>query len=139
MKKLLFLKALTTVGLIIVLSGCKTTPIYNIIDHPINYEHSKALTLKQISQAIFKAGLKHGWTMVEKTPNKITATHIKQQFRATVDIIFDQTHYSIDYDYSKNLGYDGTNINRRYNSWVVRLSDEIRRNLGNEFNKLPNK
>jgi hypothetical protein len=133
MKRLLSLKALTIASLILVLSGCITAPIYNVIDHPISHESGTSLTMKQISEAIFKAGSKMGWTMVHTSPDRIRATHIKKQYKAVIDINFDKKYYSIDYAHSTNLGYDGINIHRNYNNWIVRLSNEINRKLIDEF------
>jgi len=139
MKKIFSLKTLIIIGLIIIFTGCTTAPIYNVIDHPINYQYDKSLNEDQISKAIYQAGNQLNWTMVQKKPNQIIATHIKNHHRAVVDITFDKTHYSIDYHNSSNLAYNGQGINRRYNFWVVRFSDEIRKNLKIKFNELSNK
>jgi len=143
MKKLL-LMALTIAGLIIVLSGCRTAPIYNVNSYPISYEYGRSLQLSQISRAIFKAGNKLNWTMVQNRPNKITATYTaapNQQYQAVIEIMFDKTRYSIEYVDSRNLQYDKKNkyINRNYNRWIVDLTNEINNNIGNEFAILPTK
>jgi len=135
MKRVLSLKTLMIAGLIITLSGCITSPIYNVLDHPITHESGKVLTMEQISKAIFEAGNLDGWTMAQVRPGKIKATYVKPNYKAVINILYDQYHYSIDYANSRNLQYDGKSIHHNYNNWIVKLSDEIRKNLTNEFIK----
>jgi hypothetical protein len=46
-----------------------------------------------------------------------------------MDIKYNTKSYSIEYKDSQGLKYDGTNIHKNYNSWVMNLDNRIRAQL----------
>ncbi len=79
------------------------------------------------------AAEKKGWMPVDKGEGNIIATLDLRSHQAVVDIKFTRDYYSITYVSSKNLEYDGTNIHKNYNNWVIRLNREINKNLIKEI------
>lgn len=113
--------------------GCNTAPVYQIRYAPVSTDASGDLKpIDQVSQAIMSAASQRGWTPVLKEPGLIQATLMLRNHRATVDITYSQTDYNILYQDSTNLDYDGKNIHRNYNNWIVKLSKSIQK----ELNKL---
>lgn len=117
-----FLVIVTTV-LLLVLAGCRSNPIMNIEDAPI--EISEKHTSKDIKKAIIRAGVGLGWNMKSKKPGHIRGTLFLRSHVAIVDIKYTKKSYNITYKDSQNLNYDGTNIHKNYNSWVRNLNRRI--------------
>ena len=110
-------------ALLLVLAGCRSNPIMNIEDAPI--EISEKHTSKDIKKAIIRAGAGLGWNMKSKKPGQIRGSLFLRDHVAIVDIRYTKKSYSITYKDSQNLNYDGTNIHKNYNSWVQNLSRRI--------------
>ena len=87
-------------------------------------------TTKDVKSAILTAAKHRGWRAKIIKPGLILATISRRTHCATVEILYTQSNYSIDYKDSKNLDYNGTNkIHRNYNNWVMNLSRSIQREL----------
>ncbi|HLB16709.1 MAG TPA: hypothetical protein VJM14_17415 [Burkholderiales bacterium] len=106
------------------LVGC--TPVYNVKDAPIVTAGGAPASLTDIQRAIERAGAAFGWRMHPVRPGLIVATLQTRSYTAVVDITYDANAYSITYNNSANLNYDGTNIHRTYNGWVQNLDRVIR-------------
>jgi hypothetical protein len=114
---------LLTIGLV----GCQSVPIQNV-------EHATVIvsdqtSLADIKNAIKLAGAGLGWQMKETEPGVITGTLYLRRHMAKVQIPYSKAEYSIRYQDSYELDYDGTNIHSNYNGWIQNLDREIRTRL----------
>lgn len=128
MKKNLILLAIA-LTVILMMTGCRTAPVYNVHDASIPTEDNAPLSMDEIAKAIIKAGNGLGWQMQPVKPGLIVGTLNIRSHQAVVNISYDQTDYNIDYKNSYNLKYDGTKIHSNYNGWVMNLSKAINNNL----------
>ncbi|MGH6624128.1 MAG: hypothetical protein ACREBN_09160 [Burkholderiaceae bacterium] len=120
------------VGLVVaavLLASCRTVPIYNVKDAPVNTAAGQASSLAAVEQAIVRAGNQLGWTMKVETPTLITGTLNLRTHAAVVSIPFSTTSFSILYKSSANLDQQGDSIHKNYNSWVQNLEKAIRAQL----------
>ena len=131
--------------MIMILSGCRTSPVYNIQDQSLIIGKSE-FSEYDIRKSIVRAGSRAGWNMNADKPGHVLGTlHIKDHM-AQVDINYDLKKYSITYKKSSNLryhtGYNKTTdnegndhikkwevIHRNYNKWVQQLDREIKTEL----------
>jgi hypothetical protein len=86
-------------------------------------------SLTDIKKAIMVSGAGLGWQMKETEPGVITGTLYLRKHMAKVQIPYSKTEYSIRYQDSYELGYDGTNIHSNYNGWIQNLDRAIRSSL----------
>jgi hypothetical protein len=114
---------LLTLGLM----GCRSAPVYNVEDAAVNV--GPAASLKAVKKAIMAAGAGLGWQMRQTEPGVITGTLFLRKHMAKVKIPYSKTNYSILYEDSSELGYDGTNIHNNYNGWVQNLDRAIKARL----------
>lgn len=105
-------------------AGCRSAPVYNVESSSFTAT-SPSITDADITRAIVTAGRSLGWIMKEKGPGHILGTLHLRTHTAVVDINYDRTKYSITYNNSTNLNYDGTNIHSNYNGWIQNLSNAI--------------
>ncbi|MDD4649909.1 MAG: hypothetical protein PHO79_07860 [Desulfoplanes sp.] len=108
------------------LAGCRTAPVYNVVDAPVLQSANHPIESPQVKKAILQAGTSLGWHMGPTTPGHITGTLNLRSHKAVVDILYSNKDYSITYKNSYNLRYDGTNIHKNYNGWIQRLDKQIR-------------
>ena len=66
--KLLVLVIMMTVAMS--LAGCRTSPIYNVADAPVEAGPAADYSLSDVKQYIFAAGTGLGWMMKEVEPAK---------------------------------------------------------------------
>jgi hypothetical protein len=111
----------------LMLGGCaQNQPIYNVESAPIIAPGNKAYSMREVQQAILRAGSQLGWQMQSTAPGRITGTLALRTHVAVVDIEHDTKSYSIKYRDSTNLeARDGT-IHKNYNGWVQNLEKAIR-------------
>jgi hypothetical protein len=109
------------------LIGCRTAPVYNVTDAPINA--SEKATAEDVKKAILSAGAGLGWQMKEVEPGHIVGSLFLRKHSAVVDIPYSTESYSITYKDSTELKYDGTNIHGNYNGWVQNLDRAIQARL----------
>ena len=114
------------------LIGCRTAPVLDINDTPINTSSGKTPSLSNVTQGIIRAGNTLGWQMKKDKPGHIVATLHLRKHMAQVDINYTQTVFSIRYKDSKELRYDGTNIHLNYNGWIERLENSISTQVYNQ-------
>lgn len=105
--------------------GCRTAPIYNVVDAPV-VANKEPVTLEDMKKAIIRAGATLGWQMIESGPNNISGTLHLRTHMAKVDIPYTSDYYSIVYEDSSNLQYDGKIIHRNYNGWIQNLDNAIK-------------
>ena len=114
-------------SLLVLLAGCRATPVLNIENAPIEIE--KKHSSKDIKKAIVRAGVGLGWQMKTKKSGHIVGTLYLRKHVAVINVMYTKKSYSITYKHSENLNYDGTNIHKNYNSWVVNLNRQIQAQL----------
>jgi hypothetical protein len=122
-KMVLIVMILLTVALI----GCKTAPVYNISDAPVNA--SEKATSDDVKKAILAAGAGLGWQMKVLEPGHIEGRLFLRKHSAIIDIPYSSDSYSITYKDSTKLRYDGVNIHTNYNSWIQNLDRAIQARL----------
>lgn len=126
-------KNFTLVSLIaiaFIFAGCgNRQPIVNIDSAPVTTYSNKA-TLQKVEKAITQALQDRQFHPKVIKPGLVEGRYFNAKFDVTVEIKFDTKSYSITHKSSTpNLEYDGTNIHRRYNSWVLRIDKSIRSHL----------
>jgi hypothetical protein len=110
------------------LAGCRTMPVYNVSVAPV-VAASGQLDAAEVRSAIIQALNDKGWIVKENAPGRILAEVLVRTHRADVAIDYSATQYSISYQNSDNLLYDGSNIHRNYNKWIMLLQEQINRRL----------
>lgn len=126
-KKLLVMAFVIVGGLFF--SGCRPVePVYNTTDVTVQ-GNNKKLTQAQVEQAIIKACMNREWRVNKVKSGLIQATYNKRGHVAVVDIKYSASKYSITYNQSTNLDYNGTVIHRNYNGWIQNLETDIQNNL----------
>jgi hypothetical protein len=119
------LAAVTTAAMLMV--GCRTAPILNVKDAPVNVAVGQSASLATVEQAIIRAGIGLGWAMKVEKPGLIIGTLNLRDHTAVVEIPYSTTSYSILYRNSVNLDQQGDAIHKNYNGWVQNLDQGIRR------------
>ena len=113
---------------LITLAGCRTSPVYNVTDQTIT-TNIESPTEEHVQKAIIRAGSGLGWNMNSVSPGHIVAVLHLRTHMAKVDIKYSTEKYSITYNDSENLNYDGTIIHTNYNGWVQNLDRAIQTQL----------
>lgn len=111
--------------IVLVLSSCRTAKIYNVVDAPIHYAQQADIPLKDVRSAIIRAGAGLGWKMEPVEDGHILATLYLRTHVAVVDINYSKTSFSITYNDSEKLNYNGKSIHNNYNGWVQNLEKGI--------------
>jgi hypothetical protein len=111
-------------------AGCaRTMPVDNVSAEPV-VTKSGQVSDAQVHDAILGALNDKGWVVKQDDPGKILAgIFVNDRHKATVNIDYSPTTYSITYNDSERLLYDGTNIHRNYNNWIMLLQQEINMRL----------
>jgi len=112
------------------LIGCRTSPIMNINEAPIN---NSSATLDDITNGIIRAGNSLGWQMRKQSPGHIVGILHLRTHMAEVDITYDTKSYNINYKNSTNLNYDPSKniIHSNYNGWIQNLNNAIQTQVFN--------
>ena len=113
------------------LAGCRSAPIYEVVNAPVDIVPGKQYSLTNVRDAIIRAGTSLGWQMKPAEPGHIVGTLNIRDHMAQVDINYNRSSYDIRYKDSSNLDYNGTNIHPNYNGWIQRLDNTIRSQLAN--------
>lgn len=116
------------VTLALLLVGCRTAPVYNVADAPVNTTSSN-VALEDMEKAITRAGVGLGWQMKPVEPGHTIGTLYLRSHMAQVDIRYNQQSYSITYKDSSELNYDGESIHSNYNGWIKNLDNQIKAQL----------
>lgn len=128
--KVIGLKVVALFLATLLMASCKTVPVYNVKDAPVNTASGgQAASLASVEQAIVRAGNALGWVMKVETPTLITGTINLRTHSAVVSIPFSTTSYSILLKSSVNLEQEGDTIHKNYNGWVQNLDRAIRAQL----------
>lgn len=119
-------------SIISLISGCsEVNPVLNYPNSPISTSVGND-QMKHVTRTIMLAGTRIGWQMKHVGEGHIVATIFRTGAMAKVDIHFTTQQFSIKYNDSSNMGYDGTQISNTYNSLVSRLHRSITSSLKNQ-------
>lgn len=107
------------------LARAKTEPVYT----PTIALATKA-TPAQVKKGVKMAVLSRKWTISNEKGNSFEASYTKPERRggdltARIRITYSTKEVTVAYVSSDNMGYDGSSINRYYNSWVKNLEKDI--------------
>jgi hypothetical protein len=119
----------TMIATILVVAACRTAPIRNVTDAPLNAPPGARLTMEEVATAIWRGGQEQGWQISEVRPGELTGTLRLRSHVAVVTITHDTSRFSIRYRDSTNLLQSGDDIHKRYNTWVRNLDLAIQREL----------
>jgi len=113
----------------LVLVGCRSAPVMNVVDAPVVVGSGKAVTKQTVRNVIMQSGSGLGWQMQDVDSHTLQGTLYLRSHMAQVEIPYSATSYSINYKNSTNLDYNGTNIHSNYNGWVQNLDRTIKARL----------
>ena len=103
-------------------TGCRTAPIYNV-----SHKAVSPTSYSRMQSAILRAGNSLGWHMSKVRKGLIRGKLALRTHVAIVNIFYSGSGYSIKYVKSINLKYNpqkGT-IHNNYNGWVKNLETAI--------------
>ncbi len=128
-----YLKQLAIVLMLMVtllFAGCRTAPIYNVTDAPVNVD-IKAYSAADVKKAIIRAGAALGWQIKESEPGKLVGTLHLRKHMAKITIPYSKEGYSLLYSTSNELNYNPEKgeIHKNYNGWIQNLDRAIQSNL----------
>jgi uncharacterized lipoprotein YajG len=130
MKTSRFLKIVAPALILFFLAGCRSAPVYNVSESPLNTYGDTKPTLAQVEKTIVRAATSLGWSVTRIDDGELLAVLNLREHRAVADIHFNTSTFSITYKDSQNLNYDGTSIHKNYNGWIQRLENSIRSQTG---------
>lgn len=104
----------------------RTKPILNIVDAPIFTGSKEIPALKDVEKAIRAAAVDENWVVSKVEDGHLQAELTVRRHFMKVDIVYTPESYSITYNDSVLLLYDGNEIHRNYNNWVEQLSNRIK-------------
>lgn len=116
---------------LVFLTGCRTSAVYNVVDNPVDVK--KSVKDDRIFKAIKTAGLGLGW-QVRKVKDGLAEAQLNiRDHMALVEIPYSNKSFSINYKDSSNLKYDAAKktIHSNYNGWVQNLRNAISLQLSN--------
>ena len=105
--------------------GCRSSIVKNVHDAPMPFTTENKPSIEQIKKAIITAGAGLGWRIKSQSPGHLIGTLNLREHTAIVDIKYTTENFSITYNSSTNLNYDGTNIHSNYNGWIQNLEKAI--------------
>ncbi len=130
MKKRVLTHGIFLIVVMVLLVGCKGSPIFNVKDANINTVSGNEPALEDVTRAIISAAANSNppWNMDIVQPGHIVATLHNRTHMAQVDIEYTTKGYSITRKDSADLKYDpeSETIHAGYNKWVQRLDSNIR-------------
>ncbi len=130
MKKRVLTHGIFLIVVMVLLVGCKGTPVFNVKDANINTVSGNDPALGDVTRAIISAAANSNppWNMEIVQPGHIVATLHNRTHMAKVDIEYTTKGYSITRKDSADLKYDpeSDTIHEGYNRWVQRLDSNIR-------------
>ena len=105
--------------------GCRSSIVKNVQNTPMTFSSENKPSIELIKKAIIIAGSGLGWRIKSQSPGHLIGTLNLREHTAIVDIKYTTENFSITYNSSTNLNYDGTNIHSNYNGWIQNLEKAI--------------
>ena len=114
-------------SLLLFIAAC-TSPIHKVESETYGWGPQKGVTLAQVRATVEKAALDQGWLLSKEQSGSFTATKTwgGGKHNAVVDVIYNLKNFTIRYNNSRLLGYDGSTIHKTYNLMVTRLEEKIK-------------
>ncbi|MDA3852354.1 MAG: hypothetical protein PF447_13950 [Spirochaetaceae bacterium] len=110
----------------ILLASCTSAPFSTSVD---GYSISNTADLELLEKNIKLALVKYNWRIYDESPGKISAEYVKNEgiIMVRIEVIYDQSGYSINYLESKNLDENmrRMTIHKNYNRWIANLNKTI--------------
>lgn len=106
-------------------SAGRAVPIMNVENASLDTKSGAGLTLDQVRGGLQAAIFSKGWIVKRVADDHLAAEYYKRNHVAKIDITFTTLSYSITYRDSVDLMYDGQNIHRNYNKWILLLTRAI--------------
>lgn len=121
----IFSKFVIFTGVVLLVAACsgRVAPVYNVVQAPL--EVPRSVSMAALDKTIRVAAANRGWTVKRKGRGKIEARIAVRDHVAVIKITYSRRQYSIQYQDSQNLKYDGSRIHKNYNSWVQLLANDI--------------
>ncbi len=110
------------------LVACSPRQIHNTDERPVPLQ-AQTQSLANLEKAIIEAGAPRGWVFTKAAEGHLLATYARNDWSATVNILFNQKTYRITYNNSVNLKKNGDSIHYNYNRWVNNLDEDIQLKL----------
>lgn len=87
--------------------------------------------VEKVGKAIMAGGAERGWIAKQLTPDTIELSLLQREHQVTVDVVYTNTSYAINYKSSQNMKYNPSNgtIHNKYGKWVNLLRRSIDKNL----------
>ena len=118
---------LLIVTVLIMLSACRSAPVYTAND--VSISPNASASEEEIAEVIWSAARRLGWQTKKVGEWKIKAVKQIRNHSLTVSIPYSKNAFSIIYVDSENLDYDGQTIHVNYNVWVSRLEQRIQKEI----------
>jgi len=106
----------------------RTQPVYNVQDAYVITGSGETATLKQVQDAFVRAAQYKRWEVKVIEPGHVVATITVRRHFAQIDVKLTAEQYSITYNHSRELRYNGTEIHRNYNKWIKLLEQQFQKN-----------
>jgi hypothetical protein len=115
--RFVFLRTMLFFSLLLPLSGCFTT---RTLQTPFEAELVKSVDNKTMEQALMTAAAKRGeWVMSKTTnPGEMIGELNSRGHYMKVKFAYKDQKISATYLDSRNLGYDGVHIHKKYHMWL---------------------
>ena len=108
------------------LAGCTSKPIYNLDNASVTTGSGSAPSLSDVRRVIIAAAISKGWTAEDIDTTHLRLTHRARKHMARVVVTYSTSAFSIAYEDSLRLRYNGTTIHRNYNRWIRNLEQRIK-------------
>ena len=102
------------------LTAC-TRSVYVVNNRSFNGSAPLSARTRQITEAVQEAN----WRVIGSEPGRMRVTFAYTEHRVTLDILYNETEFSLQYVNSAALNYDGSTVHRAYNEWVQALERQI--------------
>ena len=113
-------------SVLLLLGACTSKPIYSVHNAAVVTGSGSAPSLADVRRAIVEASNSKGWTVKDINTTHMQVTHRVRKHMAQVVIEYSTSSFSIAYDDSIRLRYNGTTIHRNYNRWIRNLEHRIK-------------
>lgn len=110
---------------VVLFTGCKAAPIYEVVAQPIPMPTGRTLSMDEIQKAIVRGAGRSGWQALPESPGRMSARFQSGKHSATVGIEYDAKAYTIKMQETSVMRSDGS-VHPVYNSWVQNLDRSIR-------------
>lgn len=121
------LSIVVTFSILLFIAAC-SSPIHKVESESYGWGPQKGITLAQVRATVEKAALAQGWLLSKEQSGSFTATKTwgDGKHNAVVDVIYSLKNFTIRYNNSRLLGYNGSTIHKNYNLMVTRLEEKIK-------------